>query len=252
MRFFLPSDKIKGAQARIEGADAHHIANVLRIQPGELLEIASLGRLYEARVVKADSENVSLVIEREVEKNMESPLQVWLLLGLTKGEKMDLAVEKATELGAGHIVPVACRRSVARPDENQARAKTERWQRVAEAAAKQCRRAVIPRVLPLCSLSEALRLLPPGCALLAPWEDEHGLSFAKALAAFSENGKPEAAALFIGPEGGLEKEEAELCRSCGGLTFSMGPRILRSETAALAALSVLMYIWGDMGGRGDE
>ncbi|MCL2817857.1 MAG: 16S rRNA (uracil(1498)-N(3))-methyltransferase [Clostridiales bacterium] len=252
MRFFLSPDKIDGVRARIEGADAHHIADVLRMKPGELLELASLGRLYEARIVKMGAEGVSLAIEREIEKNMEAPLRVWLLLGLTKGEKMDLAVEKATELGVSYIVPVSCRRSVARLDEKQAKAKTERWQRVAEAAAKQCRRACIPRVLPLCSLPEALSLLPPGCPLLTPWEDESGLSFAQAVARFSANGKPGAAALLIGPEGGLEKEEAELCRQHGGLTLSLGPRILRSETAALAALSVMMYVWGDVGGSADE
>ena len=241
-RFFIPPQNINNRQAFIQGQDAHHLANVLRIKPGDVVEIGSMGRIYTAVVNVVMPGKIVLELQDELSKNMEPPLDVYLLLGLTKGDKMDLAIEKATELGVFAIVPVACRRSVVRLDAKQGAAKIERWQRVAETAAKQCRRAHIPQVLSLSTPEEAVALLPSSCRLLIPWEEEKSGSFKAAL-----SGNHESIALMIGPEGGLEVSETEVLKSYGGMTVTMGPRILRAETAAIAALSIVMYACGDMG-----
>ena len=243
-RFFIPPENITDDRAFLEGSDAHHLLRVLRVKKGEAIDIGSMGRLYTGTIAAVTDDKIELLLA-EVEREMEPPLDVYLLLGLTKGEKMDLVVEKATELGVFGIIPVSCQRSVVKLDEKQARKKTERWQRVAEAAAKQCRRARIPQIFPVCALKEALEILPDECRLLVPWEEDTEHSFAAAL----RQANPSSAALLIGPEGGLTECEVNLLTEKGGVSITLGPRILRSETAAIAALSILMYQWGDMGSQ---
>ena len=243
-RFFIPPENIADGKAFLDGNDAHHLLRVLRVKKGDAIDIGSMGRLYTGIIIAAADDKIELILT-EVEREMEPPLDVYLLLGLTKGEKMDLVVEKATELGVFGIIPVGCQRSVVRLDEKQALKKTERWQRVAEAAAKQCRRARIPKIFPVCGLEDALKILPEECRLLVPWEEETDCFFAAAL----QEAVPSAAALLIGPEGGLTEEEVAVFLERGGISLTLGPRILRSETAAIAALSILMYQWGDMGSQ---
>jgi 16S rRNA (uracil1498-N3)-methyltransferase len=159
---------------------------------------------------------------------------------------MELVVQKATELGAGRIVPVLTDRCVSRPEPSRAAAKVDRWRKIAQEAAKQAGRAVTPEVAPVTTLANALKELPPGCRLLVPWEEEHRLSLGEAVAGAAQGATPSVVAVLIGPEGGLDASEVEAARSFGGVAVTLGPRILRTETAGLVALSCVMFATGNL------
>lgn len=237
-RFFLPPEQKKGDLARIIGEDAHHLIHVLRLVPGAELNLSCLGLIYPAKIEELSRGEVWLRLGEPLPEQLEPPLQLSLLVGLLKGEKMEWLIEKAVELGIKEIRPLFCRRCVVKLDPEQAQAKTARWQKRAEAAAKQCRRALIPQILPPLTLPEALVSLPTGCKILAAWEED------KNLPLIIE--KHTSIALLIGPEGGLCEEEITLVRNHGGKVFGLGPRILRSETAAIAGISILMHRFGDV------
>ncbi|MCL1874286.1 MAG: 16S rRNA (uracil(1498)-N(3))-methyltransferase [Clostridiales bacterium] len=237
-RFFLPPEQKNGDMARIAGEDAHHLTHVLRLAPGAELSISCLGLIYPAQIEDLSRGEVWLRLGEPLPEQLESPLQLTLLLGLLKGEKMDWVIEKAVELGVAGIRPLFCRRCVVKLGQAQAQAKTARWQKIAEAAAKQCRRALIPQILPPLTLPEALSNLPADCHLLTAWEEDKNISL--------KIEKYTNIALLIGPEGGICEEEISLIRHHGGEIFGLGPRILRSETAAIAGISILMHRFGDV------
>lgn len=229
----------------LTGETGHHAARVLRLKAGEEITLADeRGACFRGRV--------TAVLEGEVEAelledlpSLEPPLAVTLLQGLPKGEKMDLIIEKCTELGVKRIVPLLTERVIVRVDEQVAHHKRERWQRVARAAAQQSRRSRIPVVELPQTLRAALAGLPADTLLLVLWEGERSLGLKKVLARASP-GQP--VALVVGPEGGLSQEEVKLACQAGGIPVGLGPRILRTETAGLACLAILMYELGDLGG----
>jgi len=244
-RFIVEPGDIQGDAAVIAGAEAHHMIRVLRLGPGDIITLLDgQGSLYHCRIEEKTAGAVRCRVLEKQPAGGEPPLRVVLLQGIAKGDRMDTVIQKGTELGASLFVPVHCRRSVVRLDDAKAAARRERWQRIAAGAAKQCRRALVPEVYEPVTWANALRLIPPEAPAFLPWEEEAGRSLKNEL---QSRRLPAQVYIIIGPEGGLEKEEVAAAQERGVAPVSLGPRILRTETAALAAISMVLYQWGDLG-----
>jgi 16S rRNA (uracil1498-N3)-methyltransferase len=243
-RFYVSREQINNGTATINGEEYKHLARVLRLVPGDLVVVFDgAGWEYDGVIKRLQDgqADVSLTSSRFLPR--ESALEVWLAQGLPKGDKMELIIQKATELGVRGIIPLELERSIVKLDEKKKKEKRERWQKIAVEAVKQSRRSLIPQVLQPCSLELFLGNIPQGALLLVPWE-EGGASLKGVLEKTPSN-KP--VYIIIGPEGGLSEKEVALARSSGAVTVSLGPRILRTETAGLAAVTAVMYQWGDLG-----
>ncbi|MEW6661281.1 MAG: 16S rRNA (uracil(1498)-N(3))-methyltransferase [Bacillota bacterium] len=246
-RFFVNEELVAGKKYSITGRDAAHIGKVLRMQPGEaILLVDRQGKAWQSRLAALSPQRVDVVIEVPWEALAEPPLKVILVQGLPKGDKFDLIIEKSAELGVSVILPVRTRRTVVNLEAAKAQKRLERWQRIAEEAAKQSGRTTVPRVEPLGDFAQAVRDLPPHGLALIPWEGEKQRSLKEVIT--QSKGPNNPIIVFIGPEGGWDEEEVVLAQKRGAIPVSLGPRILRTETAGLAVLTILMYQLGDLGG----
>jgi 16S rRNA (uracil1498-N3)-methyltransferase len=241
-RVFLPPDRISGGRAALTDDARHYLRDVLRLAPGATVEVFDgAGGAYDATIA-AGFDALAVGPRRAAARAGRA---VALLLALAKGEKMDLVVQKATELGVASIAPFAAERSVVRLEGDKGAERARRWRRIAEEAARQCGRADVPDVAAPVPLAAALAALPPGTATfvlhpggapLAAAEGEDGAAVA-----------PAACAAVIGPEGGLTKAEVDACERAGARRAGLGPRVLRAETAAIVAVTVLQVRFGDLG-----
>jgi 16S rRNA (uracil1498-N3)-methyltransferase len=219
---------------------ADHLLRVLRLRPGaELTLFDGRGGEYAARLVGAERGAARVEVGAHLPIERESPLAVTLLQGLVRGERMDLIVQKATELGAQSIVPLLTERSVVRLDAAQIQKRLAHWQAIAISACEQCGRNRLPQIGPLAELSRVGELALSGARLLL--EPQGRQTLPGALAGHTE------AALLIGPEGGLSDAEVEAAQDADFLPCRLGPRVLRTETAPLAALAALQLLAGDLG-----
>ncbi len=230
---------------------AHQIRDVLRLTIGEqLLLLDNTGDEILASVTESNKSMVRVqLLERRTGK-AESPIRIILCQGLLKSARFEWILEKGTELGVAIFSPILCRRSMAGL-EDAGPSKIQRWQRILQEAAEQCGRSRLPQLLPIRPLIHALNDIPPGAIALIPWEEEHNLTFRGALASYLETSQigqslfssatPITVVLFIGPEGGLMAEEVALAQRHRVQPVSLGPRILRAETAALTAVANVMY-----------
>jgi 16S rRNA (uracil1498-N3)-methyltransferase len=243
-RFFVPRSSISNGCGTIVGDEFDHISRVLRLTAGDLIGVFDdQGWEHEAAIRRVDADHAEFEVLRSCEAQRESPLNLTVAVALTKGEKMDFVVEKATELGAHAVVPVLSAHTVPRLDERKRTKREERWKKIALAAAKQCGRSRVPEILAVCAYSDFISR-PAGSTLkLLFWENatQHTLEQLHA----QESGA-RSVILAIGPEGGFAPEEVELARRYGYRPVSLGRRILRAETAAVAALSLVQYLWGDL------
>ncbi len=248
-RFFVPSDAIADGVVRIAGRDARHIIRALRMGPGDKLSIVDgSGREYTACIARTAETSVDAVIEEERGPGPSEPhVSLTLAQGIPKLDKMDFIVQKCTEIGVSGFVPVLTERSVARTSADSADRRVGRWQRIASEAAKQAGRGAVPSVEGIRGLESALsELASQGMLLIMPWELERERSLRAALAdANFETGT--GIAVIVGPEGGFSHYEVELAKRHGALTVTLGPRILRTETAGLAVATVIMYELGEFG-----
>lgn len=225
---------------QLTGERFHHLATVLRVTPGEMLEVFDgRGALYPATVVAVEVAFVTLELGARTE--VARPRPVTVVQGLPRGEKLELVLQKATELGATAFVPAPAERSVARLDDGKVEAKRQRWQRIVEEAARQCGRADTPTVLPPQRLSS---YEARGVTVLVLDEEARAVRLSTALATIPRDAP---LALVVGPEGGLSREEVDALTARGALAVSLGPLILRTETAALAALAVIRHLDGSLG-----
>ena len=241
-RFFIP--QLYNEEMSITGVDAKHIGKVLRMQPGDKLQIVSDDGVSALAEVTAISETTVTVRCLEVLAESHEPaVKITLAQGLAKGEKMDFIIQKAVELGAYSIVPVAMEHSVVRLDGAKADKKVERWQKIAEAAAKQSKRDIIPQVQAVQSVSQMLANNNCKTKIIA-YECEDRMSLKTAL---REAGQLDDLLLIIGPEGGISEGELAKTREAGAVPVSLGRRILRAETAGLVAMSAIFYETGDLG-----
>lgn len=244
-RFFVLSEQAEGDRITITGPDVKHIGRVLRLGPGDPVTcVDETGRELTAVIKEINNNAVVCAITGETMSLAEPPVKVTLCQGLPKGEKMEFIIQKCSELGVHRIIPVNCARTVVRLDDKKAAQRQVRWQRVAEEAAKQARRGNIPQVAELTDFTAALSQAPPDALALLPWEEEGQAGLKAALREYCAGSE---VWIFIGPEGGFTTEEANQARQAGCRTVTLGPRILRTETAAIAALTLVMYELGDIG-----
>ena len=239
-QFFVTADQVQENQIYIEGTDVNHMKNVLRMRPGEKLGISDgNNHHYICQVEKYEDAQAVLTILEEESVDTELPSKVYLFQGLPKGDKMELIVQKAVELGVYQVIPVATKRAVVKLDAKKAKKKVERWQQIAVSAAKQAGRGIIPAVGEVCTYAQALKCAEELDVVLIPYELAEGMEETKQIIAEIRPGQ--SVGIFIGPEGGFEKEEVEQAVKAGAEPLTLGKRILRTETAGLTMLSVLMF-----------
>lgn len=238
--FFVTPSQVEEEKIYIEGSDVNHIKNVLRMRYGEELTVSDGNNLkYRCAVEKYGEGRAVLKILERMQSDTELSSRIYLFQGLPKQDKMELIVQKAVELGVYQIIPVNTSRCVVKLDEKKAAKKAERWRQIAVSAAKQAGRGYIPEVASVISYQEALMEAKKLDVILIPYELKRGMHETKKII---ESIRPrQSVAVFIGPEGGFEKEEVEQAVGCGARTVTLGRRILRTETAGLMALSVLMF-----------
>lgn len=241
-RFFVEPHQIdeEAHQIHITGSDVNHISNVLRMKTGEELWISD-GSKYEYRctIESFEPDEVLLHIVYSQEPEYELPCRIYLFQALPKADKMELIIQKAVELGAYEIIPVETKRCVVKLDGRKSAKKTARWQQIAESAAKQSKRMLIPNVHEVLTFREALKYAESMDVRLVPYELARGMQETKEILAGIEPGQ--SVGIFIGPEGGFEEKEIEAAIEGGAKPITLGRRILRTETAGLAILSVLMF-----------
>ena len=239
--FFVNPEQVEDGLIRITGSDVNHIKNVLRIRQGEEMLVSDgTGRDYLCQAEEIAGQEVTVRILETEEEGRELLSRIWLFQGLPKSDKMEFIIQKAVELGAAGIVPVTTRNTVVKLDQKKEEAKVKRWQAIAESAAKQSKRSLVPRVSGIMTLKEAFDYVESqGFSVrLIPYEHEAGMDGTKTE--LDAAGPGQDIAVFIGPEGGFDEREIELALSKGVRPISLGRRILRTETAGLALLSVLM------------
>ena len=238
--FFVTPDQVKEDYIYIEGSDVNHIKNVLRMKLGEALEICDgNSKKYFCEIEEMSSEFVRAQIKEELGADTELPSRLYLFQGLPKSDKMELIIQKAVELGVYEIIPVATKRAVVKLDEKKAGKKVERWNSIAEGGAKQSGRSFIPTVTNVMSFKEALQYAKNLDVVLIPYELAEGMAETKQIISSIEPGQ--SVGIFIGPEGGFEISEVESAMVAGAKAITLGKRILRTETAGLTTLSILMY-----------
>ena len=243
-RFFLSPGEI-GRTVRLEGNNAHHIIRVLRLRPGARISVGDgRGKVYLAEITEINDGRVAARVTGEDAAGGEPDVTVVLVQGLGKGDKMDFVVQKATEIGVKGIVPLVTERVVVKLTEAKARRRRERWQKIAVEAAQQSMRLAVPEVAPVQRLNEFLRSLPPETTAFFLWEEEHTRTLKEELRAREQAG---AVYLLVGPEGGFTSREAAAARAAGAVPVSLGPRLLRTETAGVVAAALVLYEWGDLG-----
>lgn len=230
----------------IDGTDARHIASVLRMAAGDILLVSGRdGQSCQAEITHASSEAVQLKLLSFCEASTEPPVNVWLVQGLAKGEKMDFIVQKAVELGVYGIVPAITEHCVVKYDAAKQAGKVIRWQKIAREAAKQCGRGYIPQIYSVTRFANVFSNQEfVGANKIMLYEGQASRGLKQALVQSTKRDY----ILFIGPEGGFSSAEVALCEQQGTSIVTMGSRIMRTETAAIAALSAVMYECGDLGG----
>ena len=243
-RFFVPKTNLRETRGLIDGQEFVHLKKVLRLGAGDRITVFDdSGWEHDAVIRELSADQGEIEILRSYEAGRESTLQITLGVALTKGEKMDFVVEKATELGVQKIAPFTSRFSVPKLDAGKTAARAARWQKIALSATKQCGRTRVPEVLPICNFESLVKSAPAQTLKLLFWEDEQHQSLRQAHEKYSQ---AKSLLLAIGPEGGFETQEAELAKSHGFEPIHIGRRILRAETAALAALTLVQFLWGDL------
>ena len=244
-RFFIP--QLYNEEMFIEGVDARHISKVLRMQPGDKLQIVSDdGVSAMAEITAIASERVSVRCLEKLAESHEPRVRLVLAQGLAKGEKRDFIIQKAVEMGAYSVIPVAMEHSVVRLDGAKAAKKVERWQKIAESAAKQSKRDIIPQVQQVQSMAEMLANCDCETKIIA-YECEDRLSLKAALKAAEAAGGSKGLVRISGAEGGSSEGELELARQAGAGRVGVGRRSLRAETAGLVGISAIFYETGDLG-----
>lgn len=242
-RFFVSPGQIGPAKISIFDSDVNHIRKVLRMKEGDELTISDgAGTDYFCRISSISDEVVECEIIDSWISYVELPTKIYLFQGLPKADKMELIIQKAVELGVYEIIPVAMTRSVVKLDEKKAGKKTARWQGISESAAKQSGRAIVPEVSMPMSFKEALSFARDLDAVIVPYEKSEGIEESKAIIDRLCNDEAvKSIGIFIGPEGGFDDKEIDQLVEDGADSITLGRRILRTETAGLAILSILMY-----------
>ena len=240
MHFFTDEDLTGARKVCLDEENTHHLLNVLRADTGDQLEVSdACGRTYSCTILETADKTAVCSVDREIEQNRELPCEITLFQSIAKGDKMDWVIQKAVELGVTRIVPVITGRTIARPDAKSGAHKVQRWSRIAESAAKQCGRSVIPEISEVILFPEAVTQAASCDRFIFPYECAAGMKHSREV--FSSVQPGMTVSVMIGPEGGFEPLEVSEAKDAGAHILTLGSRILRTETAALTALSWLVY-----------
>ena len=243
-RFYVPQPRIEKGMMRVARDEVRHIRKVLRLKVGdEIVVFNGSGKEYEGTIVEEGPSSIVIMVQNIFPSKGESLLEITLAQSLLKGEKMDILIQKATELGVKEIIPFFSSRSVPFLEKSKRLKRVHRWERIAIEASKQCGRGLVPKIEPPQDYSEILQIPFPDYLRLILWEKE-GARLKEILGGSNIKTK---IFFIVGPEGGLSEEEIEHAKRMGFIPVIFGERILRSETAGLTLLSILQYEWGDMG-----
>lgn len=240
-QFFVEPEQITDRVVIITGKDVNHIKNVLRMKAGEEISVSNGidGKEYRCGIKEFQEDAVVCELRFVKEEGTELPSKIYLFQGLPKADKMEWIIQKTTELGIFEIIPVAMKRCVVKLDDKKASSKITRWQGIAEAAAKQSKRGIIPQISKVMSFEEAVAYSRQAQIRLLPYELAEDPRKTKEIISQIKPGQD--IAIFIGPEGGFDESEVELAVKDGMESITLGKRILRTETAGMTLLSILMY-----------
>lgn len=245
-RFLFAPEHLMDNGVWLDEEESHHLLRVVRLSVGDsVVAFDGHGHEYTGQVVEVTKRAVRLGNLRATKEARESAIKIWLLQGVAKGEKMDWIVQKATELGVSRITPIITERTIVKLDGTKGLERQDRWQKIAREASKQSRRTVVPFVEFPKAWRSVLEQWPQEVPLLIPWEESKGVGLRVAL-----NRLPKPAmtvGLAIGPEGGFSQQEVAAAEELGGIPVSLGPRILRTETAGISTIAAIMYELGDWG-----
>ena len=241
--FFVSIDNKKDGRYFITGDDFNHIKNVLRMTVGEQFLVSCEGVSDLCCLESTENDTVVAKIIQENYQNTNLPINIHLFQGLPKSDKLELIIQKAVELGVVSVTPVAMKRSIVKIDDKKKKSKRERWQAIAEAAAKQSKRTAIPQVQDVVTYKEMISAAKDLDLLLVPYECAEGMAATKTALREIKSGMN--VGVVIGPEGGFEQTEIDLAREAGGKIISLGSRILRTETAAITTIAMCM-LYGEM------
>jgi len=230
----------------LRGSERDHLAKVLRLKAGDLvIGFDNTGLEYTSVIVKIEDNSVTCRILSTDHPDVEAHTSIYLVAGLSKGEKMEWVIQKGTELGMQGLVPLRTKRSIMHLEGSKAQDRVARWQKIASEAAKQSHRVQEPKIFEVCDWRDLAEQLPAETQGLIPYEEERTQRFTTVLESLDPK-RP--IALLIGPEGGFDPSEVALAQEkLGAKSVSLGPRILRTETAALAALTMVLFHFGDLG-----
>lgn len=236
--FFAKEGSRQGDCYFITDGDCNHIKNVLRMRVGDTLLVSEGGISHLCQIEGVDNDTVTVKITEENYQSTNLPVKLFLFQGLPKSDKMELIIQKAVELGAAGVIPVEMKRSVVKLDDKKKQSKVARWQAIAESAAKQSKCSNIPQIFPVTSYANAVKQAADMDLILVPYECAEGMQATKEALGLIKSGM--SVGIFIGTEGGFEDKEIESVTSAGGKVISLGKRILRTETAAIASLAMCM------------
>lgn len=241
-KFFVKPEQIKNDNIIIDGDDVNHILNVLRMKKDDEIQVCNqvTEENYKARIVQYSKNEIECKIEEKIGKSTESNVHITLFQGIPKFEKMELIIQKNTEVGVNNIVPVIMERTVVKLDEKVASKKLDRWQKIAEIAAKQSMRDIIPNVKSIIKTKE-IDVDRYDVVLVAYENEEHNMLKAELKKLESQNKQEYNIAIVIGPEGGISEKEIELLDEKNVKFVSLGKRILRTETAGLVMAGNILY-----------
>jgi len=241
-RFYVKPNQIQDQTVSIIGPDVNHIKNVLRMKQGEEIVICNgQGKDCYCIINKVSEGEITAQVQSEHDTGTELKAKITLFQGLPKNDKMELIIQKAVELGIHEIVPVMTKRAVVKlEDKKKEEKKRVRWQAIAEGAAKQSGRGIIPMIMPVQSYQEAIKNATEMGLGLIPYENALGMQYTREI--MSSMGQFTSIGVFIGPEGGFEETEIELAKTNGIHPITLGRRILRTETAGLAILSMMVLM----------
>lgn len=244
-KFFVTQEQINGETIKIVGQDVNHIKNVLREKVGDELTIcnSSKEQNYLCEIIGISEESIKCKIIKTLENNVESKIKVTIMQGLPKADKMELVIQKSVELGVYDIIPIEMKRCVVKLTDKDKPKKIQRWQKIAEVAAKQCGRDRIPKIETIINVKNICNLLEKYDIVLVAYENEKENTLKHELKNIKEKSEKQEIkiAIIIGPEGGIAPEEVEQLKKDGAKSITLGKRILRTETVALNVLSIIMY-----------
>lgn len=246
-KFFVKTNQIENEEIIINNEDVNHIKNVLRLNIGEKIEISNIDTIesYVCEIFEYRNNTVVSKILKKIEDKSESKIHLNIIQGLPKADKMELIIQKCTELGCKEFTPVALNRCIVKLDGKDEAKKIDRWQKISEVAAKQSKRNIVPKVNRVVKLNNIIELINEYDIIIVAFEEEKENTIKQELQKLDKKADLKIG-ILIGPEGGLEKEEVELLKNAGAKIVTLGNRILRTETAPIVMSSIIMYELDEM------